>query len=106
VLGQPELPPGASLTDAAGNHVVIGHEDGVYSCLAHLRPGSITVAAGQRLASGDVVGAVGTSGNTTGPHLHLHFMDGPDLLAAAPLPVHLTVGGETYAPVSGEIVGP
>jgi Peptidase family M23 len=91
---------------AAGNRVIIRHDGQVHSCLAHLQPGSITVAVGQQVIEGERVGAVGSSGNVTGPHLHLQFMDGADLVSATPLPVELTAEGETIAPTSGQIIGP
>jgi murein DD-endopeptidase MepM/ murein hydrolase activator NlpD len=58
----------------------------VYAFLAHARCGSIRVAAGQPVRAGQELAQVGHSGNSTAPHLHLHLMDGPDLLAARGLP--------------------
>jgi murein DD-endopeptidase MepM/ murein hydrolase activator NlpD len=49
--------------------------DGLRVELAHLREGSLRVAPGQSLAAGDLIGAVGNSGNTTEPHLHVHAVD-------------------------------
>jgi murein DD-endopeptidase MepM/ murein hydrolase activator NlpD len=106
----PPEPPspagGEQATWALGNHVIIRHDDAVHCCLAHLRFGSVTVTVGQEVAAGTPVGAVGRSGHAIGPHLHLHFMDGPDVIRSAPLPIKLAVEGETYAPVSGQIIGP
>lgn len=92
------------LRRSAGNHVVIDHGDGIYSCLGHLKHGSVVVREGQAVQAGEVIGALGNSGFSAGPHLHLHFMDGPDLLTASPLPVALNVEGRTYAPQAGEII--
>jgi len=106
LLGQQQPPLDMDLLEwAAGNRVIIRHDGQVHSCLAHLQPGSMTVAVGQEVAEGERVGAVGSSGNVTGPHLHLHFMDGADLVSATPLPVELTAEGETIAPTSGQIIG-
>lgn len=69
----------------AGNHVVIA-SDGVFAVLAHLRRGSVQVAPGDRVEVGQRLGAVGNSGNTLGPHLHFHVMDGLDFASAKVLP--------------------
>jgi murein DD-endopeptidase MepM/ murein hydrolase activator NlpD len=53
---------------AAGRMVEIEHGDGSRTRYAHL--GRLHVAVGDAVAAGEVVGEVGTSGRTTGPHLH------------------------------------
>ena len=58
-----------------GRTVVLDHGGGLETLYAHL--GSITVAEGDRIESGEVIGAVGSSGWVTGPHLHLEVrLDG------------------------------
>lgn len=69
----------------AGNYVLVEGSDGI-AFYAHLQDGSVRVTAGQQLAAGDVLGAVGNSGNSTMPHLHFHLMDGPDAFTARGLP--------------------
>jgi hypothetical protein len=69
----------------AGNHVVIEF-GGLYIVLAHLRRGSLAVAEGERVEVESPLGAIGNSGNTLAPHLHLHVMDGPDFRAAKVVP--------------------
>jgi hypothetical protein len=58
-----------------GNHVVLycrGHS--VH--LAHMDIGSVTVAVGDRVAAGHLLGRVGNSGNTMMPHLHISAVRG------------------------------
>jgi murein DD-endopeptidase MepM/ murein hydrolase activator NlpD len=53
-----------------GNYVVLRHGDGKLSYYAHMRRGSLRVMPGQRVRCGDALGLVGSSGNSTGSHLH------------------------------------
>lgn len=54
-----------------GEYVVIDHHDGTMTLYAHLSPNSRTVSKGDKVSQGQVLGIVGTTGNSTG--LHLHF---------------------------------
>ncbi|MFG2961116.1 M23 family metallopeptidase [Streptomyces sp. NPDC048291] len=54
-----------------GNHVFLDTGREIVK-LAHLRPGSVTVAEGDTVRAGQPLGEVGNSGNSTEPHLHLH----------------------------------
>lgn len=54
-----------------GNGVVLDHGDGWVTQLCHLARGSITVAQGDTVATGDVLGRMGLSGLTQFPHVHL-----------------------------------
>lgn len=72
----------------AGNHVVLALDaPDVFVVLAHLRRGSVAVRPGQRVATGDVMGRCGNSGNSTQPHVHVQAMDGPDAHVARGLPL-------------------
>ncbi|MBI2482508.1 MAG: M23 family metallopeptidase [Candidatus Vogelbacteria bacterium] len=51
-----------------GSYVVVDHSNGVQTLYAHLS--KVMVAQGQRVIQGQVVGALGNSGRSTGPHLH------------------------------------
>ena len=54
-----------------GNGVVIDHGDGWETQYCHMALGSITVASGQQVTAGTVLGKVGLSGQTQFPHVHL-----------------------------------
>jgi len=59
----------AAYTDYGyGNYVIIDHGDGMQTLYAHLS--AIWVAQGQSVSQGEAIGALGTSGYSTGPHLH------------------------------------
>lgn len=75
-----------TLRDYAGNNVVVEIEPGVFVTYAHLQPGSPTVEVGDRVETGQLLGLLGSSGNSTGPHLHFQLSDGPDLTASNSLP--------------------
>ena len=51
--------------------VVINHGNGVETYYAHCS--KLYVKAGQQVSQGDRIAAVGNSGNSTGPHLHLEI---------------------------------
>lgn len=75
VDGLPDLPPPeADRDNPAGNHVIVAC-DGMRVELAHLREGSVTATVGARVLAGYPIGAVGNSGNSTEPHLHIHAVD-------------------------------
>ena len=57
-----------------GTYVLISHGGGLFTLYAHLS--RLEVAAGQRVASGQVVGLSGSTGNSTGPHLHFEVRQG------------------------------
>ncbi|GGO53112.1 hypothetical protein GCM10012287_38980 [Streptomyces daqingensis] len=58
-----------------GNQIVIRHDDGKYSQYGHLS--SVSVRAGEEVSAGEQIGAVGATGNATGPHLHFEVRNGP-----------------------------
>jgi Peptidase family M23 len=78
-----------TLETVGGNHVILDLGDGVYAFYAHLQPGSLRVKVGDRVKTGDVVGLVGNSGNSTEPHLHFHLGDRNSPLASQGLPYAL-----------------
>lgn len=125
---QPVLAPGAGVVVAAvgalpdnvpgelddahplGNHVIIDHGTGEFSFLAHLRQGTVTVEAGQRVEAGEPIGECGNSGRSSEPHLHYHLQDGPEFGAGEGLPAQFQgylADGELVArgePLQGQFV--
>jgi len=80
-LGAPEDTPVWTATDGLvsftgwdggyGNAVRISHGDGVTTVYGHLK--TILVTAGQVVTNGQTVGLVGSTGKSTGPHLHFEW---------------------------------
>ncbi|KAF5409006.1 MAG: Peptidase family M23 [Candidatus Udaeobacter sp.] len=78
------------LTAITGNYVMIDHGKNEYSLYAHLQPGSVGIHVGDQVKAGDVIGKLGSSGNSTEPHLHFHVCDKPDPLMCAGIPVNFS----------------
>ena len=53
-----------------GNMVVIDHGNGYSTLYGHMRTGTVVVTAGQRVVQGQKLGIMGSTGRSTGPHLH------------------------------------
>lgn len=68
------------LDTIAGNVVVIDHGNGEFSHYAHLKTGSAKVKVGEQVKQGQPLALLGTSGNSTEPHLHFQITSGPDPL--------------------------
>ena len=63
----------ANYFDWYGNWVVIKHSDGMYTGYAHLS--SVNVSKGSTVTQGQQIGVIGTTGPSTGIHLHFQFFD-------------------------------
>ncbi|MCU0294772.1 MAG: M23 family metallopeptidase [Candidatus Nanopelagicales bacterium] len=57
---------------AYGNHIIVRHDNGVETLYAHLT--SANVNAGDRVLRGQRIGSVGSTGNSSGPHLHFEVL--------------------------------
>jgi Peptidase family M23 len=90
VDGLPDSPIGTAgnvpLEQADGNHVILDLGDGRFALYAHFAPHSIVVTPGQHVHRGQVLGRVGTSGNSSEPHLHFQVMNAPSALLCDGLP--------------------
>lgn len=73
----------------AGNYVSLQLPDGRFAFYEHLRKGSIRVAVGDKVRTGDVIGSLGFSGESTGPHLHFHVADSNSTLDAESVPFEI-----------------
>ena len=74
-----DCPSSRSLSSCGGgygNYVIIQHSDGNYTLYAHLYQNTITVKAGDSVKQGQVIGKMGSSGNSTGNHLHFEVREG------------------------------
>ena len=70
-----------------GNFVKLQHADGRVSFYAHMKEGSVSVALNQWVVCGEKLGEMGSSGYSTGPHVHFEVRD---------------ASGESLDPFSGE----
>jgi Peptidase family M23 len=70
----PKPPPIPPIENTVGNHVVLRVAPGLFLLYAHFKPGSLRVHVGQKVRRGQVLGLIGTSGNSTTPHLHFQVM--------------------------------
>ena len=61
-----------------GNCVIIDHGGGITSLYGHMS--SIKVSSGQQVAGGQVIGLIGSTGVSSGPHLHLEFRTNGELV--------------------------
>lgn len=85
----PGKPTKVPLQNASGNYVSLDLGGRRYVFYEHLKTGSITVKSGQKVHRGDVIGRLGYSGETTGPHLHMHVADANAPLDAEGVPYAL-----------------
>ena len=72
-----------------GNYVKIRHQNGYSTAYAHMKSVKKGVRKGSKVKQGEVIGYVGTTGRSTGPHLHYEVLKGskqinPKLVKSVP----------------------
>ena len=83
----PDNIPGQFNADVPeGNHVIIDHENGEFSMLAHFKEGSIVVSVGDVVTKGQELGKAGNSGNSSEPHLHYQLQTNANPMNGEGLP--------------------
>lgn len=73
------------LPKLTGNYIIL-KKDNFFAFFAHMVPGSLRVQTGDTVQTGQELGRVGHTGNSTAPHLHFQLMDRQDLLRAEGIP--------------------
>jgi murein DD-endopeptidase MepM/ murein hydrolase activator NlpD len=94
-----------------GNQVIIDHGNGEFSFYGHLRPRSVRVHVGDQVERLQQIGAIGSSGNSTEPHLHFHVCNSADPLMCAGIPVtfeplEFGIPDPPRQPQSGDLLTP
>ncbi|WP_017185767.1 M23 family metallopeptidase [Alkalibacillus haloalkaliphilus] len=84
-----------------GNHIIIEHDHNEYSVMGHLQESSVQVSEGDEVNTGDVIAAVGNSGNSSEPHMHFQVSDDLDWLEGSSIRIQLENGEE---PIRGDRV--
>lgn len=68
-----QIPPATDRDNITGNYVALQCENEEATLyMAHMKENSVLVKEGDTVQAGEEIGAVGNSGNTTEPHLHIH----------------------------------
>lgn len=60
-------------THGYGNTIVVDHGNGYLSLYGHIMDGGIAISCGQVVSAGQLIGYMGSTGNSTGPHLHFEI---------------------------------
>ena len=84
-----KTPQPIKLEDAAGNYIALDLGNSHYAFYEHLKHGSIRVKPNEHVGRGSVIGLLGYTGESTGPHLHFHVSDNNSPLNAEGLPYQL-----------------
>jgi len=88
----------------SGNFVVLRHSDGTFAEYGHLRRNGVLVWLGQEVGCGGVIGFSGSSGYSSGPHLHFSVFQNVDGRRRRSIPVRFrTREGRVETLVEGQV---
>lgn len=82
------------------NYLLVQHADGSYAMYGHMKNGSLTsLQIGDEISTGDYIGLVGSSGASTGPHLHLEILEAGSMNSIDPYagPCNNQIGSSMWA---------
>lgn len=74
-----------------GNYIKVGHDGGYSTLYGHLS--EVYVKAGEQVVQGQLIGATGNTGSSTGPHLHFEFWSGSTRID----PYHIVIRPESFS---------
>ncbi|MGD9986188.1 M23 family metallopeptidase [Pseudonocardia sp.] len=104
----PNPPPLPPIKETVGNHVTVMIAPGVHLLYAHFKTGTVAVKTGQPVKRGDVLGHIGSSGNSTAPHLHFQVMTEPTFFPTDSTPFAFecfTVDGQVTERIWDDVLG-
>ena len=73
VIAVRDVVEGYDVNRSAGNYVILDHGDGLTTRYYHLAFGSVKVACGDTVTAGQIIGFMGSTGASTGAHLHFQM---------------------------------
>lgn len=100
----------AGYSDSAGYYVRIDHGNGVFTRYLHMQANSLKVKVGDTVAKGQVLGYMGSTGRSTGAHLHFDvnvngsYVDPKPYLAGTKLFPGATASGGNSVPAAVEAI--
>ncbi len=92
--------------DYGGNGVVVKIDDDRYALYAHIQQGSVIPQVGDEISAGDPIGELGSTGNSSAPHLHFGIQETADAFGSNSVPYVIdeyTVTGTAAFSADGEL---